>query len=48
LEVEVVLYHQPPSGAVEAERAAAEAPAVVEFEANDAGGYPTTRTAGED
>jgi hypothetical protein len=44
----VVLYHQPPPGAAEAEREAAEAPAVVEFGANDAGAYPATRAAGED
>jgi hypothetical protein len=42
LEVKVVLHHQPPPGAVEAEREAAEAPAVVKLGANDAGGYPAT------
>jgi hypothetical protein len=48
LESEVVLYHEPPPGAAEAEREAAEAPAVVELGAHDAGGYPATRTADED
>jgi hypothetical protein len=46
LEVEVVLYHQPPPGAAEAEREAAEAPAVVEFGANNAGGYPAHEAKG--
>jgi hypothetical protein len=40
LEVEMVLHHQPPSVATEAEREAAEAPAVVELGANNAGKYP--------
>jgi hypothetical protein len=44
----MVLYHEPPPGAAEAEREAAEAPIVVELGAHDAGGYPTTRTAGKD
>jgi hypothetical protein len=39
----MVLNHQPPPGSTEAEREAAEAPAVVELRANDAGGYPATR-----
>jgi hypothetical protein len=39
LEVKVVLHHQSPPGAAEAER---------ELRANDAGGYPATRAAGED
>jgi hypothetical protein len=44
----VVLHHQPPPGAAEAQREAAEAPALVEYGANDAGGYPTTQAATED
>jgi hypothetical protein len=44
----MVLYHDPPPGAAEAKREAAEALAVVELGAHDAGGYPATRTAGED
>jgi hypothetical protein len=48
LESEVVLRHQPPPGAAEAEREAAQALAVVELGANDAGGYLATRTTGED
>jgi hypothetical protein len=48
LEGEVVLRHQPPPGAAEAKREAGQAPAVVELGANDAGGYPATRAAGED
>jgi hypothetical protein len=38
LEVKVVLHHQSPPGAAEAEREAAEAPALVELRADDAGG----------
>jgi hypothetical protein len=37
----VVLHHQPPPGV-------AEALALVEYRADDAGGSPATRTAGED
>jgi hypothetical protein len=48
LEVKVVLHHQSPPGAAETERDEAEAPALVELRANDAGGYPATRAAGED
>jgi hypothetical protein len=48
LEGEVVLHHQPPPGAAEAERAAAEASALVEHGADDAEGYSTTQTAAED
>jgi hypothetical protein len=48
LEVEMVLHHQPPPGAAEAEWEAAKAPALVEYGANDAGGYSTTRAAAED
>jgi hypothetical protein len=44
----VVLHHQPPLGAAEAQREAAEAPALVEYGANNVGGYPATRTAAED
>jgi hypothetical protein len=40
LDVKVVLHHQSPPGAAEAEREAAEAPALVELRADDAGGYP--------
>jgi hypothetical protein len=43
-----VLRHQPPPGAAEAKREAAQALAVVELGANNAGGYPATRAAGED
>jgi hypothetical protein len=42
LEVEVVLRHQPPPRAAEAQWEAAEAPALVEHRADDAGGYPAT------
>jgi hypothetical protein len=42
LEAEVVLHHQPPPGATEAHREAAEAPAQVEYGADDARGYPAT------
>jgi hypothetical protein len=45
LEVKVVLYYEPPPGAAESKREAASAPVVVELGANDAGGYPATRTA---
>jgi hypothetical protein len=48
LEVKVVLHHQPPPGAAEAQREAAEAPALVELLADDAGGYSATRAAGKD
>jgi hypothetical protein len=48
LEVEVVLCHQPPLRAAEAQRETAKAPALVEHRANDAGGNPAIRTAGED
>jgi hypothetical protein len=48
LESKVVLHHQPPPGATEAKREAAQAPAVVELGANDARGYPATRAAGKD
>jgi hypothetical protein len=44
----MVLHHQPPPGAAEAEREAAEASALVEYRANDAGGYSTTRVAAKD
>jgi hypothetical protein len=39
----MVLHHQPPPGAAEAKREAAEAPALVEYGADDAGGYPATQ-----
>jgi hypothetical protein len=39
---------QPPSGAAEAEREAAEAQGVVEHRAHNVGGYPTTRVDEED
>jgi hypothetical protein len=48
LECKVVLRHQPPPGAAEDKREATQAPSVVELGANDVGGYPTTRAAGED
>jgi hypothetical protein len=38
LEVKVVLHHQSPPGAAEAEWEAAEVPALVELRADDAGG----------
>jgi hypothetical protein len=44
----MVLHHQPPPGAAEAKREAAEASALVEHGADDAGGYSTTRIAAED
>jgi hypothetical protein len=44
----MVLHHQSPPGAAEAERETAEAPALVELRADDAGGYPATQAAGED
>jgi hypothetical protein len=44
----MVLHHQPPPGAAEAERKAAKASALVEHGADDAGGYLTTRAATED
>jgi hypothetical protein len=44
----VVLHHQPPLGAAEAQQEAAEAPALVEYGADDAGGYLATRAAAED
>jgi hypothetical protein len=44
----MVLHHQPPPRAAEAKREAAEASALVEHGADDAGGYSTTRAAAED
>jgi hypothetical protein len=44
----MVLHHQPPPGATEAEREAAEASTLVEYGADDAGGYSTTRAPAED
>jgi hypothetical protein len=43
----MVLNHQPPPGAAEAKREAAEAPTLVEYRADDAGGHPATRAAAE-
>jgi hypothetical protein len=48
LEGEVVLRDQPPPRAAEAKWELAQAPAVVELGANNAGGYPATGAAGED
>jgi hypothetical protein len=43
----MVLHHQPPPGAAEAEREAAKAPALLEHGADHAGGYLATRAAAE-
>jgi hypothetical protein len=44
----MVLRHQPPPGAAEAEREAAKASALVEDGPDHAGGYSTTRATAED
>jgi hypothetical protein len=44
----MVLHHQPPLGAAEAEREATKASALVEHGADHAGGYSTTRVTAED
>jgi hypothetical protein len=44
----MVLHHQPPPGAAEAEREVAKASALVEHGADDVGGYSTTRAAAEE
>jgi hypothetical protein len=43
----MVLHHQPPPGAAEAEQEAATASALVEHGADHVGGYSTTRAAAE-
>jgi hypothetical protein len=48
LEVEMVLHHQPPPGAAEAQWETAKASALVEHGADHTGGYSTTRAAAKD
>jgi hypothetical protein len=43
----MVLHHEPPPEAAKAQREVAEASGVVEHQADDAGGYPTTQAVAE-